>query len=154
MISIDVGSKAEYPGNVLTNFAAHRFCLDEIVCESMEGFIQSLKCPLVEEQLTICKLVGYQAKKAGRKYQWKRKQILFWNKCSYVREGQEYQDLLTRAYNALFENEEFKKALVTSGNVKLTHKIGKDNPRETVLTEEEFIGQLNRLRVETRIKSL
>ena len=57
-----------------------------------------------------------------------------------------YQDLLDKAYDALFENEGFKNALRASGNATFTHSIGKRNENETVLTTQEFCSRLTKLR--------
>ena len=64
---MDVGSKGHYPANALSNFSPHRFILDGVECASMEGFLQSLKFRPADMQAYICTLVGYGAKKAGRK---------------------------------------------------------------------------------------
>ena len=43
---MDIGSKAGYPASSLSNFAGHRFVIDDVECYSMEGFLQSLKLKL------------------------------------------------------------------------------------------------------------
>ena len=62
------------------------------------------------------------------------------------RHSVEYDNLITSAYDALFMNEEFKKALRETDRCKLSHKIGKTDKHKTLLTQKEFIGHLNRLR--------
>lgn len=54
---------------------------------------------------------------------------------------------MNRAYNALYQNEGFKKALEASKPGILTHSIGKTNENETVLTQAEFCGRLMKLRM-------
>ena len=97
-------------------------------------------------QKEVCKMVGKQAKFKGKKKKWWRTQTLYWQGQEIKRDSQEYQDLITKAYNCLFENEGFQKALRASLGCVLTHSMGKNKITETVLTEREFIGQLNRLR--------
>lgn len=57
-----------------------------------------------------------------------------------------YQNLLTKAYDALALNEGFRRALLATRNATLTHSMGKNKESETVLTEREFCGQLHRVR--------
>lgn len=64
---IDIHSKGEYPANQLSNFYPHSFVLDGIYCQSMEGFLQSLKYKNVEKQRKICLLIGKEAKTAGKR---------------------------------------------------------------------------------------
>lgn len=40
---LDIGSGKDYPSNALSNFAPHPFIIDGVECNSMEGFLQSLK---------------------------------------------------------------------------------------------------------------
>ncbi|MBQ8147060.1 MAG: hypothetical protein IJ039_09770, partial [Clostridia bacterium] len=46
----------------------------------------------------------------------------------------------------MLKNESFKKALIDSKGYELSHKIGKHDPRKTILTEKEFLSILNSLR--------
>jgi predicted NAD-dependent protein-ADP-ribosyltransferase YbiA (DUF1768 family) len=143
---MDVGSRNKYPAGALSNFSPHWFLFDGVQCASMEGFLQSLKFKNPDMQVEICKLVGFGAKKRGAKKNWHRKQVLYWKGKEYPRKSQEYQDLLDRAYDALAQNEKFKKALLATHNANLTHSIGKRKKSETVLTEQEFCSRLMKLR--------
>lgn len=143
---MDIGSGTGYPESALSNFAPHPFTIDGIECNSMEGFLQSLKFENPDMQKEVCKLVGKQAKFKGKKKKWWRFQTLYWKGVSYKRDSEEYQILITRAYDCLFENQGFRKALQATGNSTLTHSMGKNKITETVLTEREFMKQLNRLR--------
>ena len=143
---MDIGSENKYPASSLSNFSPHPFVLDGVECASMEGFLQSLKFKNPDMQKEVCKLIGKAAKFKGKKKKWWRDQILFWQGKEYKRDSQEYQELLTRAYDALFENEGFRKALEATNNATLTHSLGSRDIHRTVLTEREFISQLNRLR--------
>lgn len=143
---MDIGSKNAYPSSALSNFAPHPFVYDGVECASMEGFLQGLKFKDPNMQKEICKLVGIKAKNKGKKKNWYTDQTLYWKGVPIKRDSQEYQDLLTGAYDALFENDGFKKALKAAGDATFTHSIGKRNSHETVLTIREFCSQLNRLR--------
>jgi len=143
---MDIKSGCGYPASSLSNFCPHPFVIDGIQCNSMEGFLQSLKFKDIEMQKYVCSLVGKAAKFKGKPKKWYKTQILYWLGTEYQRESQEYQDLLDRAYKELFKNETFKKALLSTKDTIITHSIGKSNKKETVLTEQEFCSRLMKLR--------
>ena len=143
---MDIGSGNGYPSAALSNFAPHPFIIDEVECASMEGFLQSLKFESVDMQRYVCTLVGKAAKKKGHKKNWKQKQELYWNGKIYKRDSDEYQNLLNRAYNRLYENGGFYKALHSTNGATLEHSIGKSKCSETVLTKQEFCSRLTYLR--------
>lgn len=143
---MDIGAGKGYPSSALSNFAGHRFIIDGIVCNSMEGFLQSLKFKSPEMQEEVCKLIGKAAKFKGKPKKWYRTQILYWRGEEIPRNSFEYQVLLDKAYNAMYEqSESFRKAL-HSTNGDLTHSIGRNKINETVLTTQEFCGRLIHLR--------
>ncbi len=143
---MDIGSGNAYPANALSNFAPHPFELDGIKINSMEGFLQSLKFKSIEMQEYVCTLVGYAAKRKGRNKNWQESQVLYWRGKEIKRNSQAYQDLLDRAYTALYQNSRFKAALEASGKAILTHSIGKTDPTKTILTVKEFCSRLTKLR--------
>lgn len=143
---MDIGSKCGYPASALSNFAPHPFMLDGVLCNSMEGLLQAFKHSNPEMQKHVCSLVGYKAKLAGREKKWWRTRTLYWQGKEYQRDSEDYQKLLDIAYDALFQNEGFRRALAASGDAVLTHSIGKTDPKVTVLTRSEFCGRLMRLR--------
>lgn len=145
---MDIGSKCGYPAAALSNFAPHPFVFDGVQCASMEGLLQSFKFHQPHIQVEVCKLVGLAAKRRGQTHTktWQRVQVLWWKGVAYDRHGQGYQDLLDRAYDALATNEGFCKALLATQDATLTHSIGRSNPRETVLTQAEFVRRLHRIR--------
>lgn len=143
---MDIGSKNGYPAGALSNFAPHPFVLDGVQCNSMEGFLQGLKFESKEMQEYVCTLVGAAAKKKGAKKNWKQTQRLYWRGKAIKRDSQEYQNLLNKAYNALYENSGFKKALEATNGATLTHSIGKNKIQDTVLTSQEFCSRLTYLR--------
>lgn len=101
---MDIGSRSGYPSSSLSNFAPHPFVIDGVQCNSMEGFLQSLKFSSVEMQQHVCTLVGKAAKFKGKKKKWYRNQILYWGGNQYHRGSKEYQNLLDGAYEALSKN--------------------------------------------------
>ena len=143
---MDIGSQHGWPASALSNFAPHPFIIDGVICNSMEGFLQSLKFKNPEMQREVCKLVGKAAKFKGKKKKWWKKQELYWQGRTFKRDSIEYKELLTKSYDALFKNEGFRKALAATKGSTLTHSVGKRAKRKTVLTEKEFIFQLLRLR--------
>ena len=143
---MDIGSGKAFPCNALSNFAPHPFVLDGVECASMEGFLQSLKFKNPDMQRHVCTLVGKAAKFKGKDKKWWREQKLFWLGQEFDRHGKEYQRLLNRAFNALFQNTGFRNALEASKPAVLTHSIGKTDPSRTVLTQSEFCGRLMKLR--------
>ena len=144
--TMDIGSKNGYPASALSNFAPHPFEIDGVQCNSMEGFLQSLKFESVEMQRYVCTLVGKAAKFKGKSKKWFQKQELYWNGKIYKRDSEEYQILLNRAYNRLYENEGFRRALEATNKATLEHSIGKSKINETVLTRQEFCSRLIHLR--------
>ena len=143
---MDIGSGNGYPSSALSNFAPHPFILDDIPCNSMEGFLQSLKFENVDMQKHVCTLVGLQAKYKGKNKKWWVKQELYWNGVTYPRHSPEYQKLLDRAYNALSKNDGFIRALRATQNATLTHTIGKTDASHTILTRQEFCSRLIKIR--------
>ena len=143
---MDIGSGNGYPESSLSNFAPHPFIIDGVECNSMEGFLQSLKFESIDMQKYVCTLVGKTAKFKGKKKKWYRTQTLYWQGKSIKRDSDEYQNLLNKAYNALNKNEGFRKALLATNNANLTHSIGRSNTNETVLTSSEFCKRLMHLR--------
>ena len=143
---MDIGSGNGYPSAALSNFVPHPFTIDGVECASMEGFLQSLKFESIEMQRYVCTLVGKAAKKKGRNKNWRQKQELYWDGKIYKRDSNEYQNLLNRAYNQLYENSGFYKALQATNGANLEHSIGKNKISETVLTKQEFCSRLTYLR--------
>ena len=73
---MDIGSGSGFPSCSLSNFSPHPFEIDGIQCNSMEGFLQSLKFSNPEMQKEVCKMVGKQAKFKRKKKKWWRTQTL------------------------------------------------------------------------------
>ena len=147
---MDIGPGSGFPSATLSNFAPHPFVIDGVECNSMEGFLQSLKFSNPEMQKEVCKLVGKAAKFKGKKKKWWRTQTLYWQGIEILRDSEEYQILLDRAFNALAQNNGFRAALLATGNSVLTHSIGKTKITETVLTRQEFCSRLTKIREQLR----
>lgn len=143
---LNIGSNNAYPSNVLSNFAPNQFRLDGVEIASMEGFLQSLKTNNLVTQAQICSLVGRTAKQATVSMNWQANQTLYWQGKAYARDSQAYTDLIKRAYDALSRNQKFQRALQSTGHSQLRHTMSSNNKRETVLTEQEFVSNLMRVR--------
>jgi hypothetical protein len=73
--------------------------------------------------------------------------FVYWRGAAIDRLSDDYQKLLDRAFEAMFEqSKKFRDALEASGDCVLEHSIGKDDPTETILTRGEFLDRLLRLR--------
>ena len=146
-----------FPFNVLCNFSSSDFIFDGVHIASMEGFIQSLKSPDPEVQRNVCQMAAPAAKEAGRLFE--RTGVfdgrhLFWLGKRFERLSAEYKGLLERVYEAKYKSDpEYRAVLQATNGYVLTHKVGKTNPMETVLTGDEFTEQLDILRDKFNDKS-
>lgn len=143
---MDIGSGTGYPSSALSNFAPHSFVFDGIECASMEGFLQSLKFQDPEMQKHVCTLVGRKAKFKGKRKKWFKTQTLYWQGEEIPRDSDRYQKLLDQAFEALSQNDGFRRALLATQNATLTHSIGKNKKSETILTKNEFTSRLTKIR--------
>ena len=130
----------------LSNLYPYNFEMDGIQYASMEAFIGSLRTPSQVEKQKLYSTSGMESWIMGHKFSWYAKQEVYYKEKVISRHSQVYDDLITSAFDALFTNEDFKKALRESGDCKLTHTVGKTAKDKTLLTRKEFIGHLNRLR--------
>lgn len=143
--AVDIWSTSPYPANVLSNLYPNAFEIDGVRCASMEGFLQSLKIEEIEIQKEICALSGKEAKERSTS-DWQTTQIVFWQGRSFLRQSPEFQVLLRKAYQCLFEqNETFRIALLSTKGKRLYHTRGLRDPRKTILTEQEFCTMLKEL---------
>lgn len=143
---MDISSGSGYPASSLSNFAPHEFEIDNIKCASMEGFLQALKFQNSDMQKYVCSLIGKAAKFKGKNKKWQKTGNLYWQGETIKRDSEHYQELLDNAYNALAQNQSFRKALLATGNATLTHNMGKTKMSETVLTKTEFVSRLTKIR--------
>ena len=144
--TLDIRSNGLYPSNVLSNLCSNGFRFDGVVCGSMEGFLQSLKHKEKDKQLQICSMKGGNARKRSVT-SWQTDQIVWWKGQAIDRQSEEYQKLLRRAYQAMFDqSERFRSALMSTRGVTLTHSSGEKNPYKTIITEQEFCQILTEMR--------
>lgn len=123
--TLDIHSKGLYPSNVLSNLCDNGFCFDGIVCGSMEGFLQSLKAKELDKQRQICSMKGHNARKMSVT-SWQTDQTVWWKGRAIDRQSDAHQQLIRRAYQALFEQNE--------------------NSFKTILTPSEFCSILTEMR--------
>ena len=144
---MDIRSTGKYPCNVLSNFHQRTFVFDHVLCGSIEGVLQSFKFKNEDMQRNVCTLVGATAKATGYGKKWWVKQELYWKGEVYKRDSEDYQKLLDRLYQSVYDQcPKFRKALSDTGKGKLTHSMGHRKKSETVLTKQEFCSRLTKLR--------
>ena len=144
--TLDIRSNGLYPSNVLSNMCSNGFRFDGMVCGSMEGFLQSLKRKELDKQRQICSMKGGNARKMSVT-SWQTDQIVWWKGQAIDRQSEEYQRLIRRAYQSMFEqSERFRVALMQTRGITLVHTSGEPNTYKTILTPSEFCGILMDLR--------
>lgn len=144
--TLDIRSNGLYPSNVLSNKCSNGFRFDGMVCNSMEGFLQSLKRKELDKQWQICSMKGGNARKNSIT-SWQTDQIVWWKGQAIARQSKEYQKLIRRTYQAMFEQSEcFRTALMQTRGITLIHTSGEPSPYKTILTPSEFCGILMDLR--------
>lgn len=144
--TLDIRSNGLYPSNVLSNMCDNAFIIDGVECASMESFLQSLKQSDPFRQEVVCAMGGFEAKTSSN-HNWQEKGILWWRGEPIERLGAEYQRLLRRAYNAMFEQcFIFRAALMGTRGLRLIHSSGCPIPEKTILTPDEFCSILTNLR--------
>ena len=78
---------------------------------------------------------------------WQTDQIIWWKGVAIDRQSEDYGQLVRRAYQAMFEqNERFRTALMSTRGQILFHSRGESNPFKTILTEDELCTMLTELR--------
>ena len=144
--TLDIRSNGLYPSNVLSNLCSNGFRLDGMVCGSMEGFLQSLKRKELDKQRQICSMKGGNARKMSVT-SWQTDQIVWWKGQAIDRQSEEYQKLIRRAYQAMFEqSERFRAALMQTRGITLVHTSGEPSLYKTILTPSEFCDILMDMR--------
>lgn len=143
---INIRFNGENLAKRLSNLYPYQFTFEGITYGSMEAFIGSLRTPSFIEKQKLYSTYGMESWYMGHKFSWYEKQEVYYKDKAISRHSQEYDDLITAAFDALYTNEDFKQTLRESGSCKLTHTIGKTAKDKTLLTRKEFIGHLNRLR--------
>lgn len=146
---VDISSIHEGAAGYLSNLTANVFVVRGERCESMEGFLQSLKYPDPARAREIRQLWGGQAKRAGGgpRKEWIKGQKLWWQGAPMDRMSAELAVLVDEAFNALFDQcPDAAGALRSTSGASLVHTIGNPDPTQTVLTEAEFCDRLTTIR--------
>lgn len=144
--TLDIRSNGIYPSNVLSNLCSNGFRFDGLVCGSMEGFLQSLKRMDFNKQRQICSMKGGNARKCSVT-SWQTDQIVWWKGQAIDRQGENYQQLIRHAFQAMFEqSERFRTALMQTRGMTLIHTSGEVDSFKTILTPSEFCSILMELR--------
>ena len=154
--TLDIRSNGLYPSNVLSNLCSNGFRFDGRICGSMEGFLQSLKYQDVDKQRQICSMKGGNARKRSVT-SWQTDQIVWWKGCPVDRQGAEYQQLIRKAYLAMFQqSQRFRDALMQTRGMTLVHTLGNTDAYSTILTPQELCGILTEMREahDARVKQL
>jgi hypothetical protein len=136
----------------LSNLYPYTFLMDGYLIRSMEGFLQSIKTNDMNEKVKMWGMSGIQCWKYGQQFNnWKDTQILYDNfSKSVYRHSKEYDFLIQRAFDALYKNEDFKKRLKESLPYNISHTMGKTDKTDSVLTKDEYINNMERLRDQLR----
>lgn len=144
--TLDIRSDGLYPSNVLSNLCSNGFRFEGMVCGSMEGFLQSLKYKDGDKQRQICSMKGGNARKRSVT-SWQTDQIVWWKGYAIDRQGEEFQQLVRHAYQAMFgQSQRFRDALMQTRGMTLIHSMGEMNPYRTILTSQEFCSILTDIR--------
>jgi len=131
----------------LSNFTERTFSFRGILCCSLEGILQSLKCDDAEHQIEMCRLAGKHAKNAGQAFVWSRDRFLYWQGEKYKRGTPEYEELIEAIFDAAYAGDpSFADDLLATGHNDLRHTIGETHQYRTVLTRNDFLCNLYRLR--------
>lgn len=142
---IDIRYNGLYPYSILSNLWQHRFMFRGVPVESVEGVLQGLKFKDPTIQRYCFGLHGYAAKSAGRDVPW-------WDNGLYYlgepldRFSLAYQTLLDELYGSVSQLPLFGAILDSTGESQLAHSIGKTSKTETILTINEYVGRLTRIR--------
>ena len=116
---------------------------------SIEGVLQGIKYKDKHIQNLVLKYSGldaYHTRGANSQDFWGNNGKLYWQGKVLDRMSEDYQLFIDELYLSAIKNPLYKRFLLASGNKYLLHHIGKENPKETVLTRYELELRLNSLR--------
>ncbi|MDD2627977.1 MAG: hypothetical protein PHR25_06365 [Clostridia bacterium] len=132
----------------LSNLAPYKFTFDGVKCASFESFLQSLRVKDPKMQIEICSfpaLFCYNIRFDLN--DWRKDKLVYWNGIEIPRLSSKYSSLIYSAYDALFmQSYTFRYLLQLTKGKCLLHSIGCILKTETLLTPEEYLGNLERLR--------
>lgn len=142
--TLNISSKSEdWRARLLSNFAATPFTLFGKRFASVEGFWQGLKFPEGSpEQEKVFRMVGYEAKKAGKKAP--KRSTFTWRGKIYRIGSPEHQNLMRQALWAKFtQDRRAREALLETKGMVLTHIMPKDS---VTIPGAVFAGMLMEIR--------
>lgn len=116
---------------------------------SIEGVLQGIKYKDKKMQNLVLKYSGldaYHTRGANSANFWGNEGILYWQGKPLNRHSEDYQLFLDELYISALKNPIYKSSLLATKNKYLLHHIGNTNPKETVLTREEYEIRINTLR--------
>lgn len=146
MNELDINSRMPGNAGILSNLHKHPFFLNDLYFGSIEGFLQGLRVQCPEFQKVVFGKHGIEAKRFGKVYPIKN-QTLFYRGVAFNRHSEYYSNIVSSAYDACFDqNRSFQKAIFETKDMTYIHTVGKTDPFDTILTNDEFIGNLLRLR--------
>lgn len=121
--------------------------MDGIYYGSMEGFIQHLRVEDTIKAAEVAAMHGIKAKLQGKAYPIKANTLYYKGK-PFNRFSPKYSKLIAEAYDKCFaQNESFQISIYSTRNDTLVHSIGKSDATQTLLTENEFLGNLIGLKI-------
>ena len=105
-LKFDIKPNAKGIGGRLSPFAKREFVFDGVVCGCIESVLQSFRFPDPQEQAAVCAMDdGRAARNLPSEYEWRDTATLFWRGVPYSRDGAEYQALLDRLFQSVYEQD-------------------------------------------------
>jgi len=146
---LDVGYNLKNSkSKVLSNLFPMQFTFKGKKVNSIEGVMQGIKYKDIKTQNLILKYSGidaYHTRACNEIDFWGENGILYWQGKPIDRHSEEYQIFIDELFISALSNPLYERALLST-NKYLLHHIGRDDPKETVLTRYEYELRLNSLR--------
>ena len=134
---------------MLSNLFPYEIHFKGHAAKSLEGIFQGIKHKEPEVQKVIMQYFGMDAlytREANKINDWRESQTLYFGNQSMLRGSEQYQQFIDELYTAALQNPLYAKAVRCAGNKTILHSIGKDDPKQTVLTRNEFESRLNSIK--------
>lgn len=132
----------------LSNLQERHFIFKGVACSSIEGVLQAFKCPDPEKQKEMCLLYGKEAQQSGQIYEWKKDRLMHWQGQQFKRGTPEYNQMVSNLFDAAVNanGSTLLTDLLATEHEDLQHSIGKTYQYRTVLTTNDFLFHMYRLR--------
>jgi hypothetical protein len=132
----------------LSNLHERHFFFKGIECHSIEGVLQAFKCPDQKKQEEMCLFSGKEAQRSGQEFGWSKDRLMHWQGQGHKRGTPEYSQIVTELFDATADAEDstLLADLLATGHMELLHSIGKTYQYRTVLTINDFLVHMYRLR--------